>query len=453
MGERPRYGHRTREAIRRGDSDEQRRYALILDHSPHLGLIRGFTGRRSVSPAQYPETPSPAYHSRSPSPAMPEPHPHTHQPTSAEPVESPTSIDESQPLPNPTVNIEDEGPSQLDERSLNALAAREVSKQMEMFSPPLSPPSLPFAGRRSVSPRPSFTAGTGLVRSLSPPPPPPPPPQFTNLTLTRELTQSPNLPQHPQLQPPPPPAVALPDSKSMDSDFTQPDDVYRTPPEYLRNSPTPSSPSMTPAPPPVPQVKSTLNPSPTTQAATKKISAAAFRRPGMKALANMRDDTSRQDSLGVGFRSSPGRSPSREGGDDENGVGGPDNAGTPLNLRKKSLPAVPGISTNLVGGPRSPGGSRSISSPFPNLKTGEQQPLGPGRTFPLSASSESRPRESMFGGGDEDFDYVSAYLNEDERRQNGTSNGTTNDHGGGPGTSPPQDDGYGSGRFATRLDN
>jgi hypothetical protein len=323
-----------------------------------------------------------------------------------------------------------------------------------MSSSPLSPPSLPFAGRRSVSPRPSFTneilpytAGAGFVKSPSPPPPPP---QSTNSMLTRELTPSPNPPRTPQLQPPPSPAAALPHSKSMDSDLTQPDDAYRTPPEYLRNFSTPPSPSMMPPSPPAPQVTS-----PSTQPATKKISAAAFRRPWMRVMSNNaspRDDTPRQDSLGVGFRPSPGQSPSRERDNDENGVGDPDSAATPFNLRKKTLPAVPGISTNPLSGPRGPVGSRSISSPFPKLKTGEEQPLGSGRTFPLSTSPESRPRETALEDGDEDFDYLSSYFNEAERRQSVTPNGTTNNHGGGPGISVPQDDGYGSGRFATRLD-
>jgi len=410
----------------------------MFDRSLHLGLIRGFTVRRSVSPVRYPKTPSPAYHGRGPSPPMPEPYPHVYQPTPGEPTESPTSTDESQPLPNPNASVEDEGSSQLDERSLNALAAREISKQMEISSPSLSPPSLPFAGRRSVSPRPSFTseippypARAGLVRSPSTPPPPPP--QFANSTLIRELTPSPNPPQPPQMRPPPPPTIALPNSRTMDSDLTQSDDVYRTPPEYLRNSSAPPSPPMTsaPPPPPVPQVTSTLSPSPPTQTTPKKISAAAFRRAGMRGMS----------------------SNANLGGGDENGDGGPDDAVTPLNLRKKSLPAVPGVSTNLLSGPRGPGAARSISSPFPNFKTSEEQPLGPGRTFPLSTSSESRPQESVLEGGDEDLDYLSAYFNEDERRQSATPNGTAKNRGGGPGTSPPQNGGYGSGRFATRLED
>ena len=397
--------------------------------------------KSSVSPARYPETPSPAYQSRSPSPPMPEPHPHAHQSTSVQPIESPTAAGESQLLPE--LSVEDEGPSQLDERSLNALAAREISKQMEMSSPPLSPPSLPFAGRRSVSPRPLFTSETPPYRAGGgfagpPPPPPPPPPQFANSTLTRELTPSPKLPQ-----PPPPPPVTLPHSKSMDSpvsDLTQQDDVYRTPPEYLRNDSIPPSPSTTQASlPPIPQVTSTLSSPPSTPTTTKKISAAAFRRPGVRGLpnnVNLRDDTPRQASLSVGFRPSPGQSPSRERGADESRDGTPDNTVTPLNMRKKSLPAVPAIFTNLLSGPRGPGVPRSISSPFPNLKANEDQPI--------------------LGGGDDEFDYVSAYLNEDEQRQSGTLNGATNDHGhvgGGPGPSSPQNDGYGSGRFATRLDD
>lgn len=61
----------------------------------------------------------------------------------------------------------------------------------------------------------------------------------------------------------------------------------------------------------------------------------------------------------------------------------------------------------------------------------------------------------MLGEGDDDFEYVSAYLNEDERGQNAMYNGATNGRGPVGGvleTSPPRN-GYGSGRFATRLDD
>lgn len=143
----------------------------------------------------------------------------------------------------------------------------------------------------------------------------------------------------------------------------------------------------------------------------------------------------------------PNRSPSRERGDDDDAPGIPVNVITPLNLRKKSLPGIPGVSTDLSG-PRDQGAPRSVSSPFPNLRTGEEQPLGPGRMPRLSSSPEPHPGEPGLGG-DEEFDYVSAYLN-DERRQSAVYQGATNGHDhseGGPGT-----EGYGSGRFATRLD-
>lgn len=156
---------------------------------------------------------------------------------------------------------------------------------------------------------------------------------------------------------------------------------------------------------------------------------------GPSSGAGLGGDTLRQGSLGVGFRPSPGRSPSRERADDESGDGSPDIA--PLNLRKKTLPGIP---TNILGGPRGPGAPRSTSSPFPNPGTSSEQPLG--------------PRDSVLGGED-DFDYVSAYLNEDDRGQSGVYNGATNGRGpvgGGPGTSPPERVGYGSGRFATRLE-
>ncbi|KAF9652690.1 hypothetical protein BDM02DRAFT_3126152 [Thelephora ganbajun] len=441
-------------SIRDVDAELEKRYSEETRKSHEM--------RTSVSPSRNPETPSPVYRSRSPSPPMPEPHPHVHRPAQIHPTESPTSIDESQPLPNPNVSVEDEGHSQLDERSLNALAAREISKQMELA------PTLPFAGRKSVSPRPSFTNdippsnNDGKFGQISSPVPPPP--QFTNSTLNYDSTPPPHPPQPPQLQPPPPPPVdTLPLSKNMDStvsDLTQPDDAYHTPPEYLRNSPTLPSPSITPTlPPPVPQMAATLSSTPPTPTTTKKIPAAAFRRPGMRGLSsntNLRNDSPRQDSRSVGFRQSPGRSPSRERGGEENGDGGLDNIVPPLNLRKKSLPAIPGVSTGLLSGPRGPGAPRSISSPFPNLRTSEEQPLGPGRVPPLSSSPEFRPLELTFGGGDDDFDYVSAYLSEDDRRQSVVHNGATDGHGhvgGGPETSPPQSEGYGSGRFATRLDD
>jgi len=410
--------------------------------------------RGSISPARYPEAPSPVHQRRSPSPPMPEPHEYVHQPTSVRPAESPTSIDETPPLPN--VGVGDEGLSQLDERSLNALAAREIGKQMDISPSPLSSPSLPFTGRKSVSPRPSFGAdishpnnGSGFGQIQSPSPPPPP--QFTSSVATRELASSPNLPQSHQSQlPPPPPVGTSPQLKSMNStvsDLSQSDDAYRTPPEYLRNLSTPPSPSMAPAsPPPVPQMSSSLSSPSSTPTTAKKISAAAFRRPrmgGPSNNANPRGDSLRQDSLAAGFRPSPGRSPSRERADDDSGDGNPDNSTTPLNLRKKTLPGIP---TNLLGGPRGPGTPRSTSSPFPNLTTNSEQPLGPG---------DSRPRESVPGGYD-DFDYLSTYLNEDDRRQSGVYNGATNGRGpigGGPGTSPPERVGYESGRFATRLED
>ena len=424
------------------------------------GLIRVFTVRRTVSPGKGRQTPSPAYRSRSPSPRMPEPHPHVHQHPEVYPAESPTSLDESQPLPNPNMSVEDEGPSPPDEKRLNALAAREISKQMETSAYPLSPPSLPFTGRKSVSPRPSFSNDIspsndnrfGQITS--------PPPQFADSMQGRDLTPTPNPSQPPQFQslPPPPPIGALLHSTSMDStvsDPTQVDDAYHTPPEYLRNVSAPPSPPVTRgSSPQVPHSSPSLSSSPPTPTTTKKISAAAFRRPGMRGPSSTINlsDPPRQDSLGVGFRPSTDRSPSREKGDDEKAAGIPDV--TPLNLRKKSLPAVPGNSANLLSEPHNQGASRSVSSPFPDPRASEEHRSGPGRMPPLSNPPEPRPRESMFGGDDE-FDYVSAYLNEGDTRQSGVYNAATNgyDHGsGGAGPGPQQHEGYGSGRFATRAD-
>lgn len=352
---------------------------------------------------------------------MPQPHPHVHQPAEVHPAESPTSTEELD-LPNPNMSVEDEGQGQLDERSLNVLAAREISMQMGTpVGSPLSPPSLPFTGRKNVLPRPSFATdilplnnnpGPGQILS--------PPSQFSGSTQSRDVTPTPEPQQSPQSQPPPPPPPigALPYSTSVDSsifDPTQVDDAYHTPPEYLRNPSTPPSPSMNPGlQVQIPHMSPTL-PSPSTPTTTKKISAAAFRRPRMQVSlnTNVRGDSLRQDSLSVGFLPSPGRSPSRERGDNENLAGIPENAITPLNLRKKSLPSVPGPPTSLLSGPRDQGAPRSVSSPFPNLRTNEEQQQ---RLLPLSNSPEPQPRESMLGV-DEEFDYVSAYLNDDERRE------------------------------------
>jgi hypothetical protein len=109
-----------------------------------------------------------------------------------------------------------------------------------------------------------------------------------------------------------------------------------------------------------------------------------------------------------------------------------------LNLRKKSLPSIPGPATSVLSGPRDQG-VRSVSSPFPNPRTSGEQRQGHGRMAALSSSPEPRTRESMLGG-DEEFDYVSAYLNEDERSE-GATNGY--DHsGGGPGTGTQRVEGY-----------
>jgi hypothetical protein len=393
--------------------------------------------RRSASPARGSETPSPSYGSRSPSPPMPEPHPHLHQRTGARPSDSPASAEEDlPPLPNPNVSVEDEDQGQLDERSLNVLAAREISKQMGMSGSPLSPPSLPFAGRKSVSPRPSFTTdippsdNNNRFGQIAPPSP-----QFTSSMENRDVTPTPDRQQSPQLPPPPPlPAGAMSHSTSVDSDPTELEDPYHTPPEYLRNLSTPPSPRMLPAPSPlqvqIPKMSPTLG-SASTPTTTKKISAAAFRRPGMRTT-GVRGDSFRQDSMG--FRPSPGRSPSRERGENENLGVIPEQAITPLSLRKKSLPSVPGPAGGLLSGTRDQGVPRSVSSPFPDLRTSEEQERGGGRLAGLTSSPEPRPRESMIG--EDEFDYLSAYMNEDERRESGIQNGGTNGYehsGGGPG--------------------
>lgn len=418
MGECPGRGRGTREKVLGGDSQKPRKCVSVDECPPRSELIRGFTVRRSESPGRGPQAPSPTYRSRTPSPPMPEPHLHLRQQAEVRAADSPTSTEELPPLPNPNASVEDEGQGGLDERSLNVLAAREISKQMEMSGSPLSPPSLPFAGRKSVSPRPSFT--TDILPSNNNdrfgqmmPPPLSSSPQFANSAGNRDVTPTPDHQQSPRLQPPP--MGAMPRSTSVDSDPTQSEDPYHTPPEYLRNLSRPASPPMPPAPPlevQVPKMSPHL-PSPSTPTTTNKISVAAFRRPGMR---NVSGDSPRQDSLGMGFR------PSLERRENET-VGL--NAITPLNFRKKSLPSVPGPPVNVLSGPREREGPRSVSSPFPNLGTSEEGRGGVGRMAALTSSPEPRPRESMIGGDQDEFDYVEAYLRED-----GTNG--YEDSGGGP---------------------
>lgn len=382
--------------------------------------------RRSVSPGQLPQTPSPAHRSRSPSPSvpMPMPHPHVHNPTDDYPTESPSSLGESLSLPNPNASIENEGPSQPDEKSLNAVAAREISKELELSGSPLFPPSLPFAGRKSVSPRPSFTTDTSALNNNSSFGQIPPLPQHFSSMQEGDTTPTPSLLQ-PQLQALPPPP--LPHSTSTDSTVSDParvDDAYHTPPEYLRDASMPPSPPIAPPPPPkLAQVAPSINSSPPTPTTTKKIFAAAFRRPGMKgpSSTNSMGDPPRQDSLSTSFR--PGRgSSSQERGDDGDVGGIPETTITPLNLRKKTLPMAPRTTGSNLSGPRDPGTSRSVSSPFPDLRTSGERTSG---RVTSSRTPEPGPRHSTLG--DEEFDYVSAYLNGDEG-QSGVHNVATNEH-------------------------
>ena len=224
-------------------------------------------------------------------------------------------------------------------------------------------------------------------------------------------------------------------------------------PMYRSRSPSP------PMPDPHPRVQqfSPILPSPSTPTTAKKISATAFRRPRMKGPSNsvnVRGDSLRQDSLGLGFRPNARRSLSLERNEDENVAGVPESIATPLNLRNKSLPPTPGPPTSVRTAPREQWGSRSISSPFPNLGTSGWGEQGRERMARPSNSPESRPRTSA-GGGEDDFDYLSAYFGEDERRESAIHNGATNGYvqnGGGPGAGSPQSEGYEPGRFATRLD-
>jgi hypothetical protein len=247
--------------------------------------------------------------------------------------------------------------SDYDERSLNAQAAREISKQLDDKSP-LVPPSAPFANRRSVSPRPSVMTDSpkmSYIRgkdSLSSPASSTgrSSPQLLDPYSARNEGGSPILPIKP--------------SASSLRVVNRTPDPYGSP-EYLKNASeqTPSSPggaSVVPG--------------------NKTISAAAFRRPmriAQPSSPNLNDD-------GVADTS-------------------------PLNLRKRNLPVLPpgagGPRTQPLGG----GGVYRLQS----APTSQGQVPHTGTDERSRAFSPSRGASRDEGVLNDDFDYISAYISDD----------------------------------------
>lgn len=97
---------------------------------------------------------------------------------------------------------------------------------------------------------------------------------------------------------------------------------------------------------------------------------------------------------------------------------------SPLNVRKRTLPAVPSVSSN--GGPRSQSsgsdGHRMSSTPVSQGSS----PLRPnneadGRNR-MSSTSKAAAADGDVSVLDDDFDYISAYV-DDGRRQSQVVNG------------------------------
>ncbi|KAI0635228.1 hypothetical protein C8Q77DRAFT_1072479 [Trametes polyzona] len=348
------------------------------------------------------------------------PPPHDHQ-------QSPSSPSAPR-IPSPPPPAADPA----DERSLNAAAAREVSRELDalMMSPPVSPsdkgPASPWGSRpqpsygaspyqrQGMSPRPSLepTSPGGASQASSP--------KLEGMYVRqRDRSASNSVTRN---APPPPEAVPAPASPTVSNEGS--DQMQRSisslPP---RISPAPTTgsngtPFRTPLETPLagPPTGSLYNLPGTTGSnasfsapgGTRTISAAAFRRPVRVASASLTDNTTTNSSSNNANRESGRQSPSLADT-------------SPLNVRKRPLPSSP------------------FPSPHPSANLQVQQ--GPGGT-PRSVSGtqlsleEQQQRRPLthYRQDDDDFDYISAY----------TDSGP-----GGDGR--PHSPGYQQGRFATNL--
>ncbi|KAI0711220.1 hypothetical protein C8Q76DRAFT_797541 [Earliella scabrosa] len=294
----------------------------------------------------------------------------------------------------------------LDEKSLNAAAAREVSRELDalmMSSPPQSPtqtqpPPSPLSNRPQYSIPPYQRRAVSPLPSLSTAPAPGSQPTSPRLEgmYVRERDRSGSFPatRAPTLDTIPVPASP---AASDGSDQQRPSINLPKPSSPALSSDTNGTPFRTPMSTPSgpPQSGSFYNlPSTTGSNASfnsaggpRTISAAAFRRPQPQAR-NMS-----VDSVGSGVADT-----------------------TPLNVKKRgALPASPYPSQNLQPGQGLGQGPRSASNPYLQQGYGEQD----------------RPVSHYRQDGEDDFDYISAYTDDNADRASG----------------------YGSGRFATSLDN
>ncbi|KAI0929537.1 hypothetical protein AcV7_005370 [Taiwanofungus camphoratus] len=333
-----------------------------------------------------------------------------------------------------------------DEKSLNAAAAREVSRELDalMFSSPslspdtgmpepLLPPQAPFS-KRSVSPRPNVEIST--TQPMSPRIEPQylrerdralvSPNSISSVSSgdTSRVSGDRSVPS-----PAPPPmanvSVALPSpSPSGISNVI----TYRTPPEHASPSGTIPASSLYNLPSSVTGSGASFS-STSVSGGSRTISAAAFRRPQIRAPSSPMPDS---------------------------GVAGLPDTG-PLNVKKRPLPTSPfpssrpqGVSSQgrIPSAPMTSGGAQDVSAmPYSRYRsvsaTHPQDGNDPRTSSRVSTNSGRSPTRNGDGGGgsDDDFDYISAYVNS-------TDTATRPED-----ESHPQSSGYEQGRFATNLEN
>ncbi|KAI0693927.1 hypothetical protein C8T65DRAFT_667425 [Cerioporus squamosus] len=324
-------------------------------------------------------------------------------PTHSDPVSrgrSPSNPPVQDRVPSPPATQEP-----MDEKSLNAAAAREVSRELDslmMSSPPHSPaqsqpPPSPFSNRpqygapsyqpRAVSPLPA-------LNTMTPAGSQPTSPKLEGMYVRerdRSAAGSPPSRGPTQDTIPPAPAPASP-TASDGSDQRRPSYSTRAPSTDTNGTPF-RTPLGTPSGPP--QSSSMYNLPLTTgsntsfQGGARMISAAAFRRQQQQQQQN-----------------APPRNMSSEGLADV----------SPLNVKKRPLPSSPYPSQSQMLGPGQGQGMRSVSAPH----------MGP-----PGQGEQDRPVSQYRQDGEEDeYDYISAYTDNPDRAS-----------------------GYGSGRFATNLED
>jgi hypothetical protein len=308
----------------------------------------------------------------------------------------------------------EELPAPADEKSLNAAAAREVSRELDalMFhSPtesagrappsPLAPPAAPFAAGRSVSPRPP--ANTDALRVSKRASDVPSAPDAGRSSQDDPQSGSPTSPRSPtQRGLPPPPNISLPrpsfPSNNASSSTLGGNTPFSTPPEFPRN---PSATSL-----PLPKTV----PPPPASSGNGKISAAAFRQ---RQQANR---NASQGSIGGGA--------------------GPADT-TPLAFKKRPLPSSPYPQRGAAPGQ----GQNQAQSP--SLSQLQQEDAGalPYPRRPGADAAEQRPLSTASS----EFDYISAYMSD------GPADPAQGDFERRSGEGRDVNGGYGQGRYATNV--